>query len=280
VPCPPAADPGRNPHRTGTGWTLGTVATILSNPRYTGQQVWNRQRTDRDLADPADVSLGHKSVQRWNLPDGGSSPARTATAAGGACARIPACAVRRSMEPIGWVTQIEPIWHGAPHNRLRPDARSCRIADAASSYILCAGPDAAMANSSSPPVLGSRLPILRGRRSHFVRRCLARRTPGYSRGPSAGRRSGCGRSRITRSPTRGSPRICHPGSAAVGDNEEGFSAFAAAGSAGARETGPNWRPCTWFSRRGCPRGAHARPRRQVIGVPSSCAQLACASQVW
>jgi hypothetical protein len=32
--------------------------------------VWNRQRTDRDLADPADVSLGHKRVQRWNLPDG------------------------------------------------------------------------------------------------------------------------------------------------------------------------------------------------------------------
>jgi len=63
-------DPGRNPHRTGAGWTLGTVATILSNPRYTGRQVWNRQRTDRDLADPADVSLGHKSVQRWNLPAG------------------------------------------------------------------------------------------------------------------------------------------------------------------------------------------------------------------
>ena len=29
VPCPSAADPGRNPHRTGTGWTLGTIATIL-----------------------------------------------------------------------------------------------------------------------------------------------------------------------------------------------------------------------------------------------------------
>jgi hypothetical protein len=70
VPCPSASDPVRNPHRTGTGWSLGTVATILSNPRYTGRQVWNRQRTDRDLADPADVSLGHKSVQRWNLPDG------------------------------------------------------------------------------------------------------------------------------------------------------------------------------------------------------------------
>jgi DNA invertase Pin-like site-specific DNA recombinase len=70
VPCPSASDPGRNQHRTGTGWTLGTVTTILQNPRYTGHQVWNRQRTDKDLADPADVSLGQKSVQRWNLPDG------------------------------------------------------------------------------------------------------------------------------------------------------------------------------------------------------------------
>ena len=70
MPCPSAADPGRNPHRAGTGWALGTVTTILSNPRYTGHQVWNRQRTDKDLADPADVILGHKSVQRWNLPGG------------------------------------------------------------------------------------------------------------------------------------------------------------------------------------------------------------------
>ena len=70
VPCPSAADPGRNTHRTGTSWTVGTVTTILENPRYTGRQVWNRQRTDTELADPANVTLGHKSVQRWNLPDG------------------------------------------------------------------------------------------------------------------------------------------------------------------------------------------------------------------
>ena len=70
IACPSAVDPGRNPHRTGTARTLGTVATILSNPRYTGHQVWNRQRTDKELADPADVSLGHKDVQRWNLPGG------------------------------------------------------------------------------------------------------------------------------------------------------------------------------------------------------------------
>jgi site-specific DNA recombinase len=28
VPSPSAADPGRNPHRAGTSWTLGTVTTI------------------------------------------------------------------------------------------------------------------------------------------------------------------------------------------------------------------------------------------------------------
>jgi hypothetical protein len=70
VPCPSAADPGRNPHRTGAAWTLRTVAAILANPRYTGRQVWNRQRTDFDLVDPANTTLGHRQVQRWNLPDG------------------------------------------------------------------------------------------------------------------------------------------------------------------------------------------------------------------
>ena len=70
VPCPSAADPARNPHRNAAGWTLGTVTTILQNPRYTGRQVWNRQRTDAELADPGNVTMGHKSVQRWNLPDG------------------------------------------------------------------------------------------------------------------------------------------------------------------------------------------------------------------
>jgi site-specific DNA recombinase len=69
IPCPSAADPARNPHRTAAGWTLGAVTAILENPRYTGRQVWNRQRTDTELVDPANVTLGHRSVQRWNLPD-------------------------------------------------------------------------------------------------------------------------------------------------------------------------------------------------------------------
>ena len=78
IPCPSAADPDRNPHRPGTAWTLGAVTSILANPRYTGRQVWNRQRTDTELVDPADVALGHKGVQRWNLPDGWVVSARPA----------------------------------------------------------------------------------------------------------------------------------------------------------------------------------------------------------
>jgi hypothetical protein len=38
--------------------TLGAVTSVPGNPRYTGRQVWNRQRTDAELADPADVALG------------------------------------------------------------------------------------------------------------------------------------------------------------------------------------------------------------------------------
>jgi DNA invertase Pin-like site-specific DNA recombinase len=70
IPCPSAADPARNPHRDGVGWTVRTVGSILANPRYTGRQVWNRQRTDLQLADPSDISLGYRPVPRWNLPDG------------------------------------------------------------------------------------------------------------------------------------------------------------------------------------------------------------------
>jgi site-specific DNA recombinase len=33
IPCPSAADPKRNPHPTGAGWTLRMVAAILANPR-------------------------------------------------------------------------------------------------------------------------------------------------------------------------------------------------------------------------------------------------------
>ncbi len=70
TPCPSAADPERNTHSAGHAWPLTTVRTILANPRYTGRQVWNRQPAAHDLIDPANAGLGHRQVQRWNLPDG------------------------------------------------------------------------------------------------------------------------------------------------------------------------------------------------------------------
>jgi site-specific DNA recombinase len=69
VPCPSRADPIRNPHRSGDGWTLRTVAAILSNPRYTGRQVWNRQRTDRDLLGAGQDVLASTTVHRWNAAE-------------------------------------------------------------------------------------------------------------------------------------------------------------------------------------------------------------------
>jgi site-specific DNA recombinase len=69
IPCPSASDRGRNPHRTGTAWAKSAVRVILTNPRYTGLQVWNKQRTDEVLLDVDDVALGHTNVMRWNPTD-------------------------------------------------------------------------------------------------------------------------------------------------------------------------------------------------------------------
>ncbi|WP_157441781.1 recombinase family protein [Actinoplanes awajinensis] len=66
VPSPSAHDPERNPHRRRTVWTLRTVAAILANPRYTGQQVWNRQFTDHREAVPGDKRSSMGPVRVWN----------------------------------------------------------------------------------------------------------------------------------------------------------------------------------------------------------------------
>ncbi|MEV4158857.1 recombinase family protein [Nonomuraea dietziae] len=69
MPCPSAHDPARNRHRSGIAWSKGAVRAILTNPRYTGYQVWNRQRKDEVLIDVDDVGLGHMSKLRWNAED-------------------------------------------------------------------------------------------------------------------------------------------------------------------------------------------------------------------
>jgi hypothetical protein len=71
IAFPSASDPERNSHRLANGpaWQHTAVRAILDNPRYTGFQVWNRQRRDEILIDVHDVALGHETRMRWNDPD-------------------------------------------------------------------------------------------------------------------------------------------------------------------------------------------------------------------
>ncbi|WP_410622297.1 recombinase family protein [Amycolatopsis sp. cmx-8-4] len=69
IPCPSMNDQARNRHRTGRAWAKGAVGVILGNPRYTGRQVWNKQRKDEVLIDVEDVGLGHETKMRWNARD-------------------------------------------------------------------------------------------------------------------------------------------------------------------------------------------------------------------
>ncbi len=66
IPSPSAHDRKRNRHRSGIAWSKGAVRAILRNPRYTGHQVWAKQRKDEVLIDVNDVQLGHQTLLRWN----------------------------------------------------------------------------------------------------------------------------------------------------------------------------------------------------------------------
>jgi DNA invertase Pin-like site-specific DNA recombinase len=70
IPSPSASDPKRNRHRQSSGgaWRKSAIRTILTNARYTGYEVWNKQRRDEVLIDVEDVALGNVSKMRWNEP--------------------------------------------------------------------------------------------------------------------------------------------------------------------------------------------------------------------
>ncbi|WP_341721307.1 recombinase family protein [Micromonospora sp. FIMYZ51] len=63
---PSAYDRRRNPHRSTDAWSKSAIRVILTNPRYTGRQVWNKQRKTEILIDVDDVALGHETKMRWN----------------------------------------------------------------------------------------------------------------------------------------------------------------------------------------------------------------------
>ena len=66
IPSPSQHDRARNRHRTGEGWSKSAVRVIVTNPRYTGRQVWNKQRKDEILLDVDDVAAGYETRMRWN----------------------------------------------------------------------------------------------------------------------------------------------------------------------------------------------------------------------
>jgi DNA invertase Pin-like site-specific DNA recombinase len=69
IPCPSAHDRARNTHRPGVAWGKSAVRVILTNPRYTGRQIWNKQRKAEVLIDVRDVGLGHTTKMKWNGRD-------------------------------------------------------------------------------------------------------------------------------------------------------------------------------------------------------------------
>ncbi|GGV25338.1 recombinase family protein [Streptomyces spectabilis] len=69
IPCPSAGDPQRNPDRCGIARSKSAVRAILTNPRYTGHQVWNRQHKQETLIDVNDVGLGRTTAPRRNPED-------------------------------------------------------------------------------------------------------------------------------------------------------------------------------------------------------------------
>ena len=68
IPSPSGHDPARNRHRAAAkgAWGKSAVRVILTNPKYVGRQVWNRQRRDEELLDVDDVAVGYASRMRWN----------------------------------------------------------------------------------------------------------------------------------------------------------------------------------------------------------------------
>ena len=68
IPSPSQHDPGRNSHRNGPGWADSAVRAILRNARYTGHEVFGRQRRDYELIDLSSPAEGHVRRMRWNDP--------------------------------------------------------------------------------------------------------------------------------------------------------------------------------------------------------------------
>jgi len=70
IPCPSAADPARNPHWTGAGWTVRTVASICPTRGTPAARCGTGSAPTCSSPTRPTSAWGQRPVQRWNLPDG------------------------------------------------------------------------------------------------------------------------------------------------------------------------------------------------------------------
>jgi site-specific DNA recombinase len=75
IPCPSAVNPARNPHRSGTAWTLHTVAAILANPRYTAGRHGTGSTQTSTWSNRPTPGSGTNRCSGETCPKAGSSPA-------------------------------------------------------------------------------------------------------------------------------------------------------------------------------------------------------------
>ncbi|WP_197285764.1 recombinase family protein [Nocardiopsis sp. NRRL B-16309] len=69
------ADRERNPHRSGQAWTVQTLAAILSNPRCTGRQVWQRHPASHSArASGSGNSPAEEQGQEWAVSKKAAHP--------------------------------------------------------------------------------------------------------------------------------------------------------------------------------------------------------------
>ena len=78
IPCPSAADPERNPHRSGAAWTLARSRRSWPTRATPAGRCGTGSAPTPTWPTRPTSGLGHKQVQRWNLPAGWVISARPA----------------------------------------------------------------------------------------------------------------------------------------------------------------------------------------------------------
>jgi site-specific DNA recombinase len=106
VPCPSAADPERNPHRSGSAWTLHTVRAILGNPRIPGGRCGTGSAPTATWSTRRTPGSGTGRCSDGTCPEAGSSPRGPLMDLSWTCR---ACSDTRSSDRCGRSLRVQPL---------------------------------------------------------------------------------------------------------------------------------------------------------------------------